>query len=35
MVVEENGVGISTLEVGDRHAGPSGLGDLEVLECHA
>ena len=33
MVVEENGVEFSTLEVGDRHTGPSELGDLEVLEC--
>ena len=35
MVVEENSVGFSTLKVGDRHAGPSELGDLEVLECLA
>ena len=28
-VVEESVV-FSTIEVGDKHAGPSGLGDLEV-----
>ena len=30
----EDGVGFSTIEVGDKHAGPSGLGDLEVPEYH-
>ena len=31
-VVEEESVVFSTTEVGDKHAGPSGLGDLEVYE---
>ena len=34
MVVEEDGKGFSTIEVGDKHAGPSGLGDLEVPKYH-
>ena len=34
MVVEEDGKRFSAfhLEVGDKHGGPSGLGDLEVPE---
>ena len=31
-VVEEESVVFSTMEVGDKHAGPSWLGDLEVME---
>ena len=31
-VVVEESVVISTTEVGDQHAEPSGLGDLEVTE---
>ena len=31
-MVEEENVVFSTIEVGDKHAGPSGLGDLEVTE---
>ena len=27
-------MGFSTIEVGEKHAGPSGLGDLEVPEYH-
>ena len=34
MVVEKDRVGFSTIEVGDKHAGSSRLGDLEVLEYH-
>ena len=25
--------GIKNIEIEDKHTGPSGLGDLEVLEC--
>ena len=31
-VVVEESVVFSTIEVGDKHAGPSGLGDREVKE---
>ena len=31
-VVEEESMVFSTIEVGVKHAGPSGLGDLEVKE---
>ena len=33
MEVEEDGVGLSTIEVMDKHVGPLGFGNLEVLEC--
>ena len=32
-VLEEDSVVFSNIEVGDKHAGNSGLGDLEVTEC--
>ena len=35
LVVKEDSVGFSIIDVRDRHAGPSGLGDLEVLDCNA
>ena len=31
-MVEEESVVFLTKEVGDKHAGPSGLGDLDVME---
>ena len=34
-MVEEGGVGFSTIEVRDKHAGPSGFGVLAVPEYHA
>ena len=33
-VVEEESVVFSTIGVGDKHAGPSGLGDLEVSHAY-
>ena len=35
MVVEEDSVGFSTIEVKGKHAGPSGLRYLQVLESQA
>ena len=34
IMVEKDGLGFSIIEVGNKRAGPSGLGDLEMPEYH-